>query len=196
MLVASLWSDLQSQFSDSSLESTVVLSIRPFTTFLLSITLLLGHAPAWLHVATCNHDVCSHGRCDHGHSANHSHAHGDCGCESDPLKETVQWLDSLGSHTHDHRSDLHACESATPVSSPPDSLGTSSEYADESHSPHDSHSCWICQSLAAPNGLVDQSQSTINREWIELADWPICDSADAGLSISWPPLRGPPVIRA
>ncbi|PHQ34749.1 hypothetical protein CEE69_12750 [Rhodopirellula bahusiensis] len=155
----------------------MVPSIRPLTTFLLSFTLLLGHAPAWLHVATCDHGASGHAGCDHGHSAcqHNGNVHECC-------------ADDHGCHSQ-------ACEETASSACSQDSLANATEFEGESHSPHDSHSCWICQSLAAPGGFVDQDQASITCEWIEFAAWPTCLSADVDPSISWPPLRGPPAIR-
>lgn len=58
---------------------------------------------------------------------------------------------------------------------------------------HDSDTCHICQSLAAPVGLVDLSGPTLTSDAVcEFAARRLT-SVVAQPSISWPPLRGPPV---
>ncbi|EMI28095.1 MAG: hypothetical protein CMM00_15885 [Rhodopirellula sp.] len=169
-------------------------SIRPFTTFLLSVTLLLGHAPAWLHVATCNHDVCHHGLCDHGpdsagHTAHGNADHGHIASLPPEFSDAFATKDD----THQQCCHLHGCAETEQASPQKESPAALLEFVKDNRSQHDSHSCWICQSLAAPTGLIDHDQTLITCEWIEFASWPMCPSADVDPSISWPPLRGPPM---
>ncbi|WP_037246300.1 hypothetical protein [Rhodopirellula baltica] len=169
-------------------------SIRPFTTFLLSVTLLLGHAPAWLHVATCNHDVCHHGHCDHGYVSDGHSAHGNAESGNGELLPPKH-PDAFATtdDTHQRCCHLHGCTETQPASPQGESIATPVVLVKDAPSQHDSHSCWICQSLAAPVGLIDHDQAIIACEWIEFVSWPICHSADVDPSISWPPLRGPPL---
>ena len=117
-----LWSDraLKSFLTDFRI---FVPASRPITALLLGVLVLLGHLPAWIHVAACHDPACA----GHSVSLNQtiSHAKTDCGC---PCGSAHQ-VDS---------------ESASRVDHEPDPTGFPI---------HDSETCPVCQSLSAPGGL-------------------------------------------
>lgn len=127
--------------------------VRSTLMSILCCVIALGHAPAWMHVATCD-GHCSYASVENGACGSGvSHS---CGC-------------------HSHGSDATAKDDRP---DPPPA--------------HDSDSCHICQSLAAPSGVVDHHCP-------QLVSDSVCELAVSRLatvyarsSISWPPLRGPP----
>ncbi|EMI46345.1 signal peptide protein [Rhodopirellula sp. SWK7] len=153
----------------------MVPSIRPLTTFLLSVMLALGHAPAWLHVASCDHDVCSHRDCGHG------------GCEHG---ESIL----VASHHHAGCCHSHGADDWHQSASDHDAFAEIVLSPNSNSSPHESHACWICQSLASPVGLVNGGGFHVESTNAIVLEFPRCDSADVEPSHTLPPLRGPPAI--
>lgn len=141
--------------------SHVTSPVRLCLTSLLCCVFAFGHAPAWLHVATCG-EHCQQASIENANGrsvANHS-----CGCKS------------------------HECQTAKGKADRSDSSPNQ-----DSDSGHDSDSCHVCQSLAAPSGLVEYDDVDVVVDVVcELAVFYSATALPTS-SISWPPLRGPPV---
>ncbi|WP_372716677.1 DUF2946 domain-containing protein [Novipirellula sp.] len=119
--------------------------IRPFLAAVLCSVIALGHAPAWLHVATCHDGVtCDSGSADGGSAG-----------ESKPLCVDLAHADESGSV---HAGCSHGChhhdnEPVTATDAPDD----------HQHSPahHDHDRCLICQSLTAPCGFTWELETAV-----------------------------------
>lgn len=183
----SLWSDSVAANSPGSLPTLMTSLMRPLLTSVLVAMIVVGHAPAWLHVATCDSHQHAGG---HQHAVTKSHHAGDGGVHPD---------DRAHSHDHCHGCDGDAASADSLAgrspsahdSEPHDSGPHDSGPHDPSH--HDSDSCHVCHSLVAPGGFAE---ATMDVGVVA----PVCDtvasaspSFDVRSILSLPPLRGPPV---
>lgn len=140
---------------------------RPLLSSILCCVIACGHAPAWLHVATCD---------------GHSHAEDVCG-EANVSSSTSE---TECSHC------CHPRPTLGPVSSGQNDVQIDND--GESHGEHDSDNCFVCQSLASPCGVTSEFVSSIVTG---LVSQPSalpgeCIFASAALKIAHP--RGPPVV--
>lgn len=103
--------------------------IRITGTLLLCGMAILGHAPAWLHVAQCGHG-------GHLHLGSHLHL-GDI----ESLPATDDQHDCCCHHDHESAGRISESDEREP------------QVPGHSHDSHDSETCVICQSLAMPNGV-------------------------------------------
>ena len=130
-------------------------SIRTIIASLLCGVAVLGHAPAWVHLADCDHGA---------HEASLHEA-------SAPVEETCPF-------GCQHHADDDAAESPQ---------------GDSDGHHHDSDSCVICQSLAAPTGVTWQIESNLSSEacceFVQVLS--ILETRSNFQSIPQP--RGPPV---
>lgn len=91
--------DLHPRFSLKRM-SLMTSCVRPLLAALLCSVVVFGHAPAWWHVATCDHPVVaddSHATCSHGH-------HHDAGSSSSSELDghvAISAAHHHGSHDHD-----------------------------------------------------------------------------------------------
>ncbi|WP_404305627.1 DUF2946 family protein [Neorhodopirellula lusitana] len=137
---------------------------RPLVASLLCSLIVIGHAPAWLHVATCESE---------------SHAH-----VMDSASDTV-FVCSHGCHHHATAPDASSSDADETV---PASHDSSSPHE------HDSSTCGICQSLAAPVGVTWELVVVLPVEFgSELTSVPPARPLSATL-LSIPQPRGPPVV--
>ncbi|WP_146516058.1 DUF2946 domain-containing protein [Rubripirellula amarantea] len=145
--------------------------VRPILSSILCCVIVFGHAPAWLHVATC--DTCCD---DSSGSLSSSGIVGSyaCSCHSHHCDT---------SHHHDSKKTESAeCGDASPCDTP------------QEGEPHDSDSCPICQSLASPCGFVDAySTLLISAPACESFVLPMCLDEVSSLLLL-PPSRGPPAM--
>ncbi|WP_404307002.1 hypothetical protein [Neorhodopirellula lusitana] len=164
-------------------------SFRHLTATLLCALALLGHAPAWLHVATCDEDCCSGQACGVSLVESGTTHLSDSAALSDSA-DSAQTHDCAfcrrrSATTHDAVSDTQLAEH-------------SAEHAPAEHShcehEHDSSRCSICQSLAAPIGVSPSLD-------VSPIGLPVCDAAflpyqrhGYSVVLSSPPARGPPVL--
>lgn len=148
---------------------------RPFVTLLLCSVCLLGHLPAWFHVAQCDDcaasDLCFlDGQSDFlGANAlrpdKHIDVPGHCCCSD------------------------HACSESSVVDAP---IDNDSANGRATKAPHDHSSCVICQSLAAPTGCLPVALDC-DGELVLVAHWrPVAPSFDWVQQAFFPPPRGPP----
>lgn len=113
--------------------------LRPLLAAVLCCVVAFGHAPAWLHVATCGSGISDVGdRCD-------SNTGGHCGCKhSNPFADRSAAKQSLAQQ---HTGDLQELPSDADSQSSPDSERPIGE--------HSSDDCVICHSLMSALGQVD-----------------------------------------
>ena len=98
--------------------------VRPIAVSLLCVVAALGHAPAWLHVASCDHGI------QRG------------GIQRIDLSSS----DAVGLDCH------HAC-CPPPANTNRSGEQESSGEPGHSDGDHHSESCTVCQSLLVPNGV-------------------------------------------
>lgn len=141
---------------------------RPIFVSLLCGMALLGQAPAWLHVAGCEHE--SHaGRTNDDRAASTSKTVSTTTCS-------------------------HGCchHSSRPTEAEPESGKESGDSGQSQDHEHDSGTCAVCQSLAVPNGIVWQLDFAVNiTGQVGLVSISrVRSPGSTGLSIPQP--RGPP----
>ena len=126
---------------------------RSFLSPLLGVVLLMGHAPAWLHMGLAG------GGCCRSDEVRHAGAPAHCGISSlkvggaaastTPSSRVAN--EKIASEPGGCCCHHHVAKRTTqaPVGG--------SDWIDESLGPdrhhHDSHHCWICQSVTAPTGV-------------------------------------------
>ncbi|WP_146522530.1 DUF2946 domain-containing protein [Stieleria varia] len=142
--------------------------VRPFVISLLCGMAVFGHAPAWLHVAGCDHE-----------------SHSQVASESVPTTSV-----SCQHHCCHHAAS--AVEDAAEDVADSGPRNSTSEHSGHSHDGHDSGSCMICQSLGMPNGIAWQLDSpTIHHDSVErIGISGVLAPESTSLSIPQP--RGPP----
>tara|TARA_R110002073_G_scaffold35970_9_gene104881 strand:+ start:8934 stop:9320 length:387 start_codon:yes stop_codon:yes gene_type:complete len=124
----------------------------------------VGHAPAWLHVATCE---------------GHSHS------EASVFSEKTEPTCSHCCHHHHHDDDDAS-------STDQDRLQNAGD--DGSHHEHDSDNCLICQSLASPCGVTRQLSLPIVTGLVSQPALLPAESVFASASLSIANPRGPPAL--
>lgn len=153
-------------------------TFRHAAILLLGAIMALGHAPAWLHVATCHDPTC------------HDHARGDAGCSiTTPMSRQANSSCRCDSHDHDHEIAAAGSSSTTPEA--PDADG---RHSHDDGTPHNSETCLICQSLAAPCGYPTHLVTPPVSQSVCLAAVPRPIRVDAQRTLLLPPPRGPPAI--
>ncbi len=148
--------------------------VRPFLSSVLCCAIALGHAPAWMHVATCD---------GHSHSmVTKNVANPSSGCSH-----------CCHQHHGDGRADDTVAGFAVTENAPVGHSPTRGGGPVGSHDEHDSDDCLICQSLASPCGVTWKLESLLLLSVVvQPALLPIERSfASPTLSIAHP--RGPPV---
>jgi hypothetical protein len=144
--------------------------VRHFLSSILCCVIVFGHAPVWMHVASC-------GGHDHSRIA-------DIG---EGIGESLQSDDADCSHCCGHHHDQ-----ALP-GSPIQSVATLTDAGCGSHDDHDSENCVVCQTLAAPCGVAWELSTPLVTGSVLLSRVlpfePLFPSAS--LSIAHP--RGPPM---
>ena len=110
-------------------------SVRTVVASLLCGVAVLGHAPAWVHVAGCDHGSCK---------------------VSAPVGQSC----SPGCHHHHH----HAASDEHDSDEHDSDVNGDSAKGDSSGHHHDSDLCVICQSLAAPTGVFWQLEVSLDSE--------------------------------
>jgi hypothetical protein len=162
--------------------STMTSLFRPLLTSILCCVLAFGHAPAWLHVVTCD-DHCGHATTA-GHAADsdkHTHVCPLQGHQSHP---------AVTPSTEKPSTEKPSTEK--PSTEKIEQFGQSLNASSGTHTPHNSEGCGICQSLAAPCGFADATfaspASGVSCKTVVL--WK--QFAEISSQLSLPPLRGPP----
>ncbi|WP_345320904.1 DUF2946 family protein [Novipirellula rosea] len=119
--------------------------IRPFVAAVLCSVIALGHAPAWLHVATCHDGV----TCDDGSAESKSARDGKLQCVDLAPADKPRSAHAGCSHGCHHHDDEPATETDVPD--------------DHQHSPahHDHDRCLICQSLSVPCGFTWELETAV-----------------------------------
>jgi hypothetical protein len=149
--------------------SWVVFTLRHLTTSLLGVLLLVGHLPAWIHVANCHDPACQLNstapvQCKAAHSC--------CSHCSRQVTNQANQKSNVG-------------ESNLGESCPPNAPDCPS---------HDSDHCSVCQSLATPFGFPSSHTAPIvvsaasHRAWLP-PNQPTVSSIQ-----SLPHSRGPPIL--
>ncbi len=144
--------------------SAMISLIRPLLSSLLCGVIAFGHAPAWLHVATCD-------------SNSHSHA------LASPTVTSPTEPASVCSHgCYHHVAEVNESETA------------SHSHESHSDHQHDSDNCVICQSLASPTGVAWEQAIAGISEFVSEPAFLIgcCPLTATFLSIAHP--RGPPSL--
>ena len=173
--------------------------------------LAFGHAPAWLHVGQCGCD--SEARCElprvDGLRSHHS---------SQTPTFAIRVADAAENHACEHACCLHGQSDhgqsdpgqyedrklARSSSQPPNKVCSDNEssavrcggcHSDGTESvPHDSESCVVCQSLAAPTGYVASVLDLSTSHPAEFDAAVPTDSIGAIFFNVLPPSRGPPSV--
>lgn len=142
--------------------------IRPFLSSLLCCVIVFGHAPAWLHVATCD-----------GHS-------------QPKTSVASEKTESACLHCCSHHFEDDASVTDQASVGDLDSLRVAGD-SGTGHE-HDSDDCLICQSLASPCGVAWQLSAPLATELVSQPALLSTDRcfASASLSIAHP--RGPPAL--
>ena len=142
-------------------------SFRHILGSLLCGLIVLGHAPAWLHVGTCD---------GHGHALS-----------SVASEETA----SVCSHGCGHHASHH--EAAAPEAAATDPHSHDSPVSDDQHQ-HDSDTCAICQSLAGPGGVTWDLLVSVPAEFVPQPVFVAAESTLSATLLSIPQPRGPPAV--
>ncbi|WP_345321575.1 DUF2946 family protein [Novipirellula rosea] len=141
--------------------------VRPVLSSILCCMIAFGHAPAWLHVATCE---------------GHSHAKACVSSDSVSSEKTEPTCSHCCHHHHDD--DASATDQ--------DRLRIAGD--DGSHHEHDSDNCLICQSLASPCGVTWQLSLPIVTGLVSQPALLPAESVFASASLSIANPRGPPAL--
>ncbi|WP_149752599.1 DUF2946 domain-containing protein [Rubripirellula obstinata] len=135
----------------------------------LCALLVLGHAFAWLHVATCKDGAC-----------------GDIACKATACRTVVSDHACCG-HSHHHGGPADDNAEANPIEG---------DQSQQPGPPHDSDSCSICLSLATPCAFGDAS-FTLPISEPACQRIVLATRLDGIASLlSLPPSRGPPAVVA
>lgn len=144
----------------------MTLFVRPIAVNLLCLMAVIGPAPAWLHMAVCDHE--KHGIVTESSDPERGQHHHDC-CHVSP-----QNADRHGEHDPSGEHDQPSGEPS------------------HSNRNHDSDHCFLCQSLGAPNGVVWKLDLLSNVHLdVGIATIPVI-AAPGSISLSIPQPRGPP----
>jgi len=139
--------------------------VRLFIAPLLCCVLAAGHAPAWLHVLTCE-------------STAHS---------VDPADEVAGAPACCSQHSHcsSERGKSERSKSETRATA------TNASQGSPGHQ-HHSDDCMVCQSLAGPLGVTWEFQQPVATSELCERVVPLTDCQVASVILSLPHLRGPP----
>ena len=158
--------------------------IRTLKALLLCGVVALGHAPAWMHVADC----------DHGCHLESSNAVFD-GIRVEDRRE-AEFARAVVPCSHGCCQ--HVAQESQESRSTIDEVASScaSDCGDDGHHHHDSDSCSICQSLAVPAGVTWQLTPEVSCD-IEVEISNVVDSRSPESSFQTIPRpRGPPTLCA
>lgn len=152
--------------------------VRPLLSAVLCCVVAFGHAPAWLHVATCGSGGSVVGdRCD-------SNSGGHCGCKhTNPFADRSASKPSLApQHTGD------------PQELPSDADSESSPDSGRPIGDHSSDDCVICHSLMSAIGNIDLGPiAGVVQQSFFLASFSPCGVLSEGTCRALH-LRGPPIL--
>lgn len=170
---------------------------RSFLSPLLGVVLLLGHAPAWLHMGSAGGTCCRSGEGHRGGEAAHCDAsaisrgdlHKVSGRPVSREKETAAQSNACCCHHH-------------PSEQPTEQVEQLVEHGDAKSGSirvsfpfHDSHHCWICQSITAPNGVSASPAAWLTSIPVECERVPTHDRVYLDETLFLPLSRGPPASR-
>lgn len=140
---------------------------RPILASLLCGMIVLGQAPAWLHVGTCD---------GHGHGP-------------ERVSLAAEPTISVCAHGCSHHT------STTPTAETPTAEPSTTSDMPDSGDPHqhDSDTCVVCQSLVSPNGVHWELLTPLPTQYVSQPIFVATESVLLATLLSIPQPRGPPV---
>lgn len=153
--------------------------LRPLLTAVLCCVVAFGHAPAWLHVATCGKAIgVNLDGCETTGGSGH------CCCKrSNPFAERIVSKGSRGEH-----------QGSTSQQSPSRSLAESLPDSSQPPGDHSSDDCVICHSLMSAIGNIDLGPiASVAQQSFFVASFSPCGALSEGTSRALH-LRGPPIL--